>query len=429
MSQIPPQVGPIPVQPLYALPVVPARPGIITAIGIISIVVAALSLLGGLVTALWSFSFLMISAVSSAAFTPPAPATAPAPMLTSQVTTAPSLRVTSSGFEEADRAIVLEAMESVRPLSDARHKQMDKLLAKCGKQIFPIGNLKLYKAVTNAINDSGQSYSSNGNGPDYFVLAKGRIEVNDDRALFDPLDGGEKVRVADDEPEEDSNALTPAEIDAIIKKSQQMAQQKLTPQQIAGWTSELQDPNQSLFTSTNKPARTAQQLITVTVQPDGSAMFQTRTGFVSMAQNGGILFSSSTMTAGWGRAGGGPPIKINKGAAAMAMTDAIGGLLLAILLLIAGILALRQSPRARRLHLIYALIKIPLVIVGTIGWAWMMHDLMTSLSKTVGVAPMAGMRPMSTAMMTVGIIGCIYPIALLIVLNTRSVKEYYASGQ
>jgi hypothetical protein len=227
---------------------------------------------------------------------------------------------------------------------------------------------------------------------------------------------------------EPTATTTPAEIDAIVKKAQQMAVQKLNPQQIAAWTTELQNPNQLLFTSTNKPAKTAQQLISVTVQPDGSAMFQTRIGFVSMAQTGGLLFSTSSM-AGWGGAAAGSPFKVNAGAAAMAMSDAIGGLFLAILLLIAGIMTLRQSPRARKVHLIYALLKIPLVIVGVIGWWLLMHDMMASLSNSVGAAAMSGMKPMTGVITAFAVVACIYPIALLIVLNTRSVKEYYASGQ
>jgi hypothetical protein len=432
MSQYPPPgVAPIPVQPLeYTLPVNPGRPGTITAIGIVSIIIASLSLLGGLGSALWSFSMLMIS--TATARIPVAPPAPPPPAIISSTnpsSSAPSVRVTSNGFDDADRAIALDAMESVRPLSDARHKQMDKLLAKCGKQMFPVGNPRdLEKAVHNAINDSGQSYSSNGNGPDYYVLAGGRVEVRDERALFDPLDGSEKVRVADDEPDEEGNALSVAEVDALVKKAQQLAKQKLTPPQIATFTRELQDPNQALITATGNPGKSTPQLVNVMVQTDGSALFQTRTGFVNVAANGGLLFSSSS-AARWAAGGRGPPFKVNGAAATLALVDAIGGLLLAILLLIAGILALRQSARGRGLHLIYALAKIPLVILGAIGWWWLVNDMYKSMSSTMGV-PMGGaFRSMAAVSTAFAVIACIYPIALLIVLNLKSVREYYASAR
>lgn len=430
MSQYPPQGGPIPVQPLYAMPVVPRRPGIISAIGIISIVVAAMGLLGGLITVFYSISLMTLAAMSSAsaAFSPTTmPSTS---VVATQPSTVPSVRVYENGFDDDQRAMALEAMENVHPLSDVRHKQLDRLLAKCGKQMFPVGKLNLETAVKNGINDSGQSYSNHGNGPDYYVLAKGRVEVNDDRALYDPMDGGEKVRVADDEPDDETNVLSAAEIDSVVKRAQKLARQKLTPQQLATWTQELQNPNQTLINSTGKPARTAAQLITVTVQRDGSAVFQTRTGVVSMSQTGAVLFSSSTGAMFAGAGGAGPSFKINHGAIAMVIVDAVGGLLLAILLLIAGILVLKQSPRGRKLHLIYALVKIPIVILGVIGWTWIIRDIVSAIQTSVGAtAPMSSAKPMAGFTIAFAVVALIYPIALLIVMNTRSVKEYYASGQ
>jgi hypothetical protein len=430
MSHYPPQGEPIPVQPLYAIPAVPNRPGIITAIGVISIVVAAMSMLGGLITVFYSISRMALAAMSSGPM-PPTPVAAPSrpPIVTTQASTAPTVRVYENGFDDDQRPIVLDAIENVHPLSDLRHKQMDRLLAKCGKQMFPVGKLNLEAAIKNGINDSGQSYSNTGNGPDYYVLSKGRVEVNDDRALYDPMDGGEKVRVADDEPEEDTNALSAGEVDALVKKAQQMAAQKLNPQQIAAWTQELQNPNQMLLTSTGKPAKTVLQLLRVTVQADGSALFQTRSGFVSMAQNGGVLFSTSS-AAGWAARSGKSPFKVHPGAVTMAIVDAVGGLLLAILLLIAGILVLRQSPRARKLHLLYACIKIPLVILGVIGWTWIIHDVVSGIQQSVGAtASTAATKPMAGFTIAFAVVALIYPIALLIVMNTRSVKDYYASGQ
>jgi hypothetical protein len=428
MSQYPPQAGPIPVQPLYALPVKAGRPGILTAVGIVSIVVAASSVLGGLVTVLWAFSIMMVS-LAARIPRPPPPTTAPLLITpTTKPTTAPLIRVGANGLDDNNRAIVLDTIEQIRPLSEARHKQLDRLLAKCGKQMFPIvPGADLERTVRTSINDSGQTYSTDGNGADYFVLARGRLEINDTRALFDPLDGGEKIRVADDQPDEDATALTQPEIDAIVKKSQQLAKHKLTAAQVARWTQQLQDPSQTLFTPTGSANKTPAQLLNVMVQADGTAFLQTRTGFVNISGNGALLFSSTT----WARGGliRPPAIKVRHAATTMALIDSIGSLLLAVLLLIAGIMVLRQSPRGRMLHLMWAGLKILVVAIGIVGWIWLTNDLSKSLSQGMGAGSSVALGPMSRGLIALSIIALVYPLVLLVVMNLKSIREYYATAR
>jgi hypothetical protein len=106
---------------------------------------------------------------------------------------------------------------------------------------------------------------------------------------------------------------------------------------------------------------------------------------------------------------------------------AVLGLLLAILLFVAGILALRDSRKARKLHLWYSGVKIPLAAVSGVISAWMTAQFVNAITASSGGAQQAGMISAvmwGSAAVSVAI-AWIYPIALLIVMNTRRVREYY----
>src|SRR5439155_23392467 len=76
--------------------------------------------------------------------------------------------------------------------------------------------------------------------------------------------------------------------------------------------------------------------------------------------------------------------KISSTAAIIAIVETVISAGLAIFLAIAGILVLRDARSGRRLHLIYATLKIPLIIIGSIGsWVVMsgwMNGAMTAAS-------------------------------------------------
>jgi hypothetical protein len=95
---------------------------------------------------------------------------------------------------------------------------------------------------------------------------------------------------------------------------------------------------------------------------------------------------------------------------------------LAVYLLVCGILTLRQSARARRLHLVYAFIKIPLSITAGVASAWVMRDMMSGFAGAAGAPPLQ--VTLFTGFVPV-LLGCAYPVALLIALNLRWVREYY----
>jgi hypothetical protein len=93
---------------------------------------------------------------------------------------------------------------------------------------------------------------------------------------------------------------------------------------------------------------------------------------------------------------------------------------LAILLMIGGIFVLRDSRKGRGLHLAYAGAKIPVALAEAGVYVWMM----SSIFANSMVPGSMGVFVMVSAMVQ-GAIACAYPVALLIVMNRRSIVEYY----
>jgi hypothetical protein len=101
---------------------------------------------------------------------------------------------------------------------------------------------------------------------------------------------------------------------------------------------------------------------------------------------------------------------------------------LAVLLMVAGILTMRQSPKARRLHYYFAWAKIPLSLLGGAAYGWMMMQFMTPLMSASGTP--APLNPWLFFWIYAAfpvVLGCAYPIGLLIALRSRSVRAYYNS--
>ena len=117
--------------------------------------------------------------------------------------------------------------------------------------------------------------------------------------------------------------------------------------------------------------------------------------------------------------------------AALALSEAVVGLALAVFLLVVGILVFRDAPFGRRGHLIWACLKLPAAaLTGWSAWA-LTRSMMAGFNSAMGpgTPPMAFWDTMGLvqAVMSAGL-ACIYPFTILIVMRTRTVKDYYASG-
>ncbi len=110
---------------------------------------------------------------------------------------------------------------------------------------------------------------------------------------------------------------------------------------------------------------------------------------------------------------------------------------LSVLLLVAGILALRASSRSPVLHRRWAWLKLLAIALGTAVGIWASLQMWDSAGMRVttttagGAAvttnPMAGVRwAMVAQAVVMALIGCIYPIVVLVVHRLRQVRAYYA---
>ena len=142
---------PLHVQPLgYSMP--PARrPALVTAIGVISIVVAALGILTNLSFGMQSFGLMILSQMR-APFTKIATASpAPAGIAFSPPAVGPR------GLGEVSRRAALEGLTSVRSLAPRRREQLDALLRQSGMDLFPFDASQITpQRVKENVSDSGR---------------------------------------------------------------------------------------------------------------------------------------------------------------------------------------------------------------------------------------------------------------------------------
>src|SRR5690349_11692170 len=131
---------PIPVATLaYAPPPQNRRPGIMTAVGVTSIVLASLSLLMSVGGVFSNFAMLAMSRMPMPAMTPPV---APTPTKSSTATvTVDGIEVDPEGSADEMslelRRKVLQAIGNTRPLNSTRSKHVDVLLKYSGAKMFP----------------------------------------------------------------------------------------------------------------------------------------------------------------------------------------------------------------------------------------------------------------------------------------------------
>ena len=439
----PPPMHSVPMAALaYLAPVtVAGRPGILTAVGVISIVVASFGVLGSLYTGV---TLLMFNAMAS--FAPvamPAPNTPGMTPTTAPANVSPaasSVVVTERGLESAERAAVAAGLGELRFLSTSRVEQLDALLAEAGKDIFAGAGKPLTADRIETLVQShatGLSADPSVPGPDTFRTESGRFELYDDRAVFYP-NRGDIVRVST--LTTSTAGLNGAQVERVVAQAQVASGNTMNPSQLAGLRTLLSSPGQQHVSVVTLPTaiRGAQPM------GDGSVMVTFPNGMAQVGPQGQIQMSSftaadgtmttttanaGTFTVGGPFGGGGGRVRVNGAAMALAGFATLVGTLLAVYLLVSGILVLRDSQRGRKLHLIYAWLKIPVTILGALAVWWLTTSLFESMMAQSGAAGVAASPAMSMGIgiqqAVMAVFGLIYPVALLIVMQTRGVKDYY----
>lgn len=120
---------------------------------------------------------------------------------------------------------------------------------------------------------------------------------------------------------------------------------------------------------------------------------------------------------------------VARGASVLTIVESGLSVCAAVLLIVAGSMMLRDSPRADRLHRIYVAMKIPLVIVAAIATWWIYTGMMSGMFVTTGGpgSPASFANTMATVEAVImAAISLVYPVALLIVLSTGTSRGYFA---
>lgn len=417
--------------PAYAHVARVTRPGVITAIGVTSIVVGSLSILANVYTALSLFVFSVVGPAANAmaagagGMGGPFPAGQAAPAAPAPSAQSANAVVVEAGGMEADaRRAAAAALTELQFLSAGRLAQLDVLLAKSGRDIFPLDETPASPgAITKLVQAHGTSPSvdPNSTGSTYFRTPRGRMELYDDRAVFYPLRGADVVRTST--LTTTNPGLTPQQVQSVVQQAQATSGNALNPPQVAALT--------------NLVSREGQQFVSpLTVQTAVRAAMVTGDGSVVVTfPNGVATFGPQGQTSSaTGPNAAAPPFarpRINGAAMALASFATLATSALAIYLFVIGITTLRQSSRGRKTHLIYAVLKIPVTILGAAAAWWLTASFAEASLAALGPgAPMAGSFSDNIGQQQVilGVLGLIYPIVLLIVLQAKSVKDYYDSG-
>jgi hypothetical protein len=122
---------------------------------------------------------------------------------------------------------------------------------------------------------------------------------------------------------------------------------------------------------------------------------------------------------------------INGWAAAWACASAVMGVLLAIYLFVIGILLLaRDDANARKRHIQYAWIKLPLTLVGAAAVGNMFSEFVGNASMvTGGIGAHFGLILFAIYFLVFFCMGAAYPIALLITFSRPAIKAWFAIGR
>jgi hypothetical protein len=121
------------------------------------------------------------------------------------------------------------------------------------------------------------------------------------------------------------------------------------------------------------------------------------------------------------------PFHVAPGASELTIAEGSLSLAAAILLIVAGSLMLKDSPSSWKLHRIWALLKMPLIVASAFATYWTFTSMMNGMSPLMGANAPAGFGSMMGVVQAVlsALIALIYPVAVLIVLSTRTSKEWY----
>jgi hypothetical protein len=388
----------------------PARPGILTAIAVASIVLASIGLLVNFVGLLFAnqvsrFAAHRVTAAQTVANTPPPPAPASGEF------------VAQDGLSANQRQIVIQGLSQVRPLSDARQQQLEGLLADAGRKVIRLSpdNLTSDRIAAYVTDERDMPDASGGAPDDLFTLGSGRLQISDHSAVFFPENSPSGIRSQGGSYTDAAGThLASMQINAVVDRVQSLCNQAMNSAQVNSLEGELQMPGQTLITPSLSVAQAAGQVQSAQLYGQ-TVVVTTDHGTMSLGPNGESQMgwvNFSAQQAMWRMP------TVARTDATLLMLETMVSFLASGFLLVSGIVLLRFSPWGRWLHLGYAVGKIGLGVLS----CYAIYTVAMQLNATAADASATAMA----WMLIVGATELVYPVILLIVMNLSSVRQFLA---
>lgn len=425
---------PVPAQTLvYSTPLPYRRPGIVTAIGVMAIIVGSLSLLANFSTGMSAWGFLLMQRVS---------ATMSRAMAARAAAPAPAAQPPATPLSVGEVGVAMNTLSPMLGLDGPHDRELDRMLRRHGREIFDgDDDVQLTGAAIREAVTLTRKMSRAGSQPAQFVTSEGMVQVYADHAVFTSADGGTilqtsarhnsdstratgsvstSVQVTTIGPggvsiQTASTTLTPPEISSVVSAVNSAAPSPLNQAQVRSLQAELAKPNQLLVR-----VASVGQVAAVIAQPGGNVTIYFNTGNMLVLGPAGQVISSGPPPM--------PKFNVNPGLAGLVILEAVLSGALAIYLVVVGIIVLRGSFAGPRLLRIYAWTKIPLAILAGVGVGMLMYQFYSGFSNMPGFAGAnaASFAPLGTLYgVGLGLLGLAFPVGVLIALRSRTVRGYF----
>lgn len=429
-----------------------SRPGIITAMAVTAIIVAALSMITTIFTG--CTSAVIKNNSRGSAGTVRTTVSKPGIIVNTVKPSSPN------ALSDSDNIAVVHALTLRRPLSEPRREQLKNFLAENGKLVFDDSDVGLTSnKVTARLGQAGTEFSNGKSGPEYFVITAGkgvklpgRLRLFDDRAVFKPDDYSPDLR-SEGKPEDPSAAVIPQsnitdgleddQIRAVIGQIKAQSNNNLNAAQSATLTSLLQTPAYAnwLQNSSTVAGLTA-QVKSAAVADDGSVIITftmakltldpqgNRVGPMPVAPAPAVAATQPVNPFATGWAAG--TLRVDQTSCSLGLVDAVISGLLAIYLLVIAILSLKRNPIGRKFYFIYIAAKIAIGVVAVAAFSGIINSLnATSAPGGFSIAQSASQffAGIASAALTFSVIGLAYPVVIMLVLVlSKTARDYYRSA-
>jgi hypothetical protein len=343
------------------------------------------------------------------------------------------------------RAATVDRLAEIQVLPTGGKSHLELLLARHAAVILPESVRTRDDTTTDDVSAVTRHFGTQNAGA-FFDFAAGRVEVYASAAVWKPADGSPTIRVqvtderqiapADPDPflskaELDvlsatgsksltivtgpgsfvhPSGLTTRQINDILGQVQKAALTPLNNNQLLALAEELKDGQSPLV-----PPAQAYSAVRLVMDHggDGTVLVWFVNGQRVVSPNGTVMERHGTNLR---------EVTLHPLGVTLLVAETIASILLAIMLLAGGVMMVGRSTRGIALHRLYAVLKVPMTVIGVVAFMWAMGDIEAGAAKLSRSA--ATREGFVSFWIAVVFAGGIYPLVLLCMLWLPSVRRY-----